>query len=153
MSKKEWLYAVLALVGGVFGGAAGNYLWSGAAAIAAQEPARIIAAQQLQLVDRAGKAHASLYLNGSGQPSFDLYDTNGKTRTGLGIDPDGNWGFKLLDTKGTLRITATINAEDIATFRLFDSQARMRALFGVDNSGEPALDFYTGDGRLLRELP
>jgi hypothetical protein len=151
--KRAWFYVVLALAGGVLGGLAGGKLSSTAVAIVIQAPPRTVTAQEVLLVDAKGNARAVLRLNEIGDPGLSLYDHRGKLRTALQISDNEGLGFQLFDSSGELRISLIINADQIPALRLFDSRRRPRALFGVDPEGEPALDFYSQDGKLLRELP
>jgi hypothetical protein len=153
MRRKEWLYAALALTGGVLGGLAGSELGSTARAGIAQTPQRTIAAQEILLVDGKGNMRGALSLNKDGDGGFSLYDHEGKLRTALDISDAEGLGFKFFDATGALRLSLIINGDQIPALRLFDSQHRPRALLGVDPEGEAALDFYAQDGKLLRELP
>jgi hypothetical protein len=152
-TKRVWLYAVLALTGGVLGGFASGRLNASAAATIAQVPQRIMAAQEILLVDAKGNTRGTLSLNKDGDAGLSLYDHQGKLRTAIQISEDEGLGFKLFDTTGALRISLIINADHIPALRLFDSQHHPRALLGVDPEGEAALDFYSQEGKLLRELP
>ena len=151
--KRELLYAVLALAGGVLGGLAGGKLSSTALATVPQAPPQTIAAQEVLLIDAKGNARAVLRLNETGDPGLSLYDHRGKLRTALQVSDEMGLGFQLFDTSGAVRISLIINADQIPALRLLDSRSRPRALFGVDPEGEPALDFYSQEGKLLRELP
>jgi hypothetical protein len=55
-TKREWLYAVLALTGGVLGALAGGRLRATVAASATQLPPRAIAAQEIRWCER-GRSH------------------------------------------------------------------------------------------------
>jgi hypothetical protein len=151
MKKQEWFYALLALAGGIIGGLAGSKLTSTAGA--AVVPQRTVAAQEILLIDAKGKTRGALSLNKEGNAGLSLYDHQGRLRTALDISDAEGLGFKLFDTTGTLRLSLIINPDKIPALRLFDSQRRPRALLGVDPEGEAALDFYSEEGKLLRELP
>jgi hypothetical protein len=154
MTRPQWLYAMLALTGGVLGGfASGKLTSSTAAATIAQVPQRTLAAQEILLVDAKGRTRGALSLSKDGDGGLSLYDHQGKLRTALAINQAEGLGLKLFDTTGALRLSLIINPDQIPAVRLFDSQHRPRALFGVDPEGEAALDFYSQEGRLLRELP
>src|SRR5271167_2233232 len=80
-TRVEWLYLVIALVGGIIGGAVSNRLTAAVPAVAAQvpgavaaTPAKAIAAQEITLVDAKGKPRAMLQLNDDGLPVFRMYD-------------------------------------------------------------------------------
>ena len=161
--RKEWWYASLALAAGLIGGIIGGR-WNNGAAAAAEPtraisaakpvaaPARLVAAQRIELVDAKGKTEAAIYTKDGG-PSFDLYDHTGRQRVGIFVGGDQSLGLRLYDGKGVERVAMTINSDGIPTLRIFDSRSTLRTLLGVDNEGEPALDFYSREGRILRELP
>jgi hypothetical protein len=152
MAGKSWLYLIVALAGGLIGGALANRL-AASAAVAADSPSKSVAAQQFILVDARGKPHASLHLNDDGLPVIQMYDLAGKTRIGIGFAKDGTVGLDLADRKGTDRILLSVSDDGIPALRLYDDAARPRMLLGVDSDGNSALDFYEHDGKLLRELP
>lgn len=153
MTRREWLYAVLALTGGVLGGLASGRLTSTAGASIAQVPQRTMAAQEILLVDAKGNTRGSMSLNKDGDAGLSLYDHQGKLRSALEVSDAEGLGFKLFDATGALRLSMVINTDQIPALRLFDSQRHLRALLGVDPEGEAALDFYSQEGKLLRELP
>lgn len=151
MHRKEWLYALLALIGGIVGGALGNRIWALRPAAAAEAAPRVITAQQFILVDSHGRKRATLW-DAQGGPSLELYDASGKMLGAFALVGD-NAGVRLDSAQGTVRALLSVNADNVSALRLYDTQGRPRTLLGVDNEGEPALDFYTENGKLLRELP
>jgi len=153
MTRKEWLYATLALIGGLAGGIAGSRLFGPGAAVAAETYPKSIAAQEFKLVDSKGKALLLLHSEPGGDPSCEFYDHAGKLRAGLAIDGDHELGFKLYDATGKARMTFTVGADGASTVRFYDAAGQARELMGVDNGGEPALMFYASDGKFLRQLP
>lgn len=153
MRRQECLYAVLALTGGIIGGFASSKMSSTAVASIAQISQPTIAAQQILLLDAKGNTRCALTLNKEGDPAFSMYDHGGKLRTALKVNDDEGVGFDLFDTTGALRISMSINSNQIPALRMFDAQHHQRALLGVDPEGEAALDFYSQEDKLLRELP
>lgn len=151
--NSQWLYVVVALAGGMLGGALTNRLAAALPALAADTPVKSLAAQQILLVDARGKTHASLHLNPEGMPVLQMYDLAGKNRVGIGFAKDGTVGMDLGDQKGIQRVLLGVTDDGVPTLRLYDDTARVRMLLGVDSQGNSALDFYEHDGKLLRELP
>ncbi len=150
--RRQWLYGVLALAGGVVGGFAGGRLGSKASAAGQLIPPSL-EAQEIVLVDGEHRRRGFFGVNKDGNAALSLYDHHGTLRTALEISGDEGLGFKLFDSSGRLRISMLINGYQIPAVRLFDAQRRPRALLGVDPEGEAALDFYSEEGKLLRELP
>jgi hypothetical protein len=153
MRRQEWWYALLALTAGVLGGVTSNKLISMAGAAVAPISQRTVAAQQILLVDAKGNTRGALNLSKDGDPGVSLYDRHGRLRTALEMSDADGLGLKLFDTTGALRLALTINIDQIPAVKLFDAQHHPRALMGVDPDGEAALDFYSQEGKLLRELP
>jgi hypothetical protein len=153
MIRREWLYAVLVLTGGVLGGYAGGRISSTAGATIVQPPQRTMTAQEIVLVDAKGEMRGTLEVNKEGDAGLSLFDHQGKLRTKLEISDTEGLAFKLFDPMGVVRLSLIINRDRIPALRLFDSQHRPRVLLGVDPEGEAALDFYSEEGKLLRELP
>lgn len=153
MRRRESLYALLVLIGGVIGGYASGKVGSTAGASVEQLPQRTLAAQEIRLVDAKGNMRGMLGVNKDGDPRISLFDSHGKLRTALEISDAQGLAFDLLDPTGTVRLSLIINIDRIPALRLFDSQHRPRVLLGVDPEGEAALDFYSEEGKLLRELP
>ena len=151
MGKKQWLYGLLVLAGGLAGGALANPLWQGAAAAAAQAP-KNIAAQEFTLVDENGKPRASLG-NKDGHTAFQIFGRDGHPRAEIDVDPNGAPAIALFDTDHKLRITVAVSSEAIPTVKLYDKNEEPRALIGVDDEGEPGMEFYGTGGKLMRELP
>ena len=128
MTRKEWLYATLALIGGLVGGIAGSRLFGPGAAVAAETYPKSIAAQEFKLVDHDGKARVSLHSDPGGDPSFEFYDHAGKLRAGLAIDGDQELGFKLYDPAGKVRIVFAVATDGASTVRMFDAAGQAREL-------------------------
>ena len=149
----SWLYVLVALVGGLIGGALANRLAAAMPALAADNPAKSLAAQEILLVDAKGKPHASLHLNKDGLPLFQMYDAEGKTRIGIGFAKEGAFGLEFADKKGAERVLLSVNDDGVPALRLYDDTAGQRILVGLDLQGDSAIDFYDHEGKLLRELP
>jgi hypothetical protein len=155
IADKSCLYVIVALIGGLIGGAFANRLAAAIPALAADSPApaKSLAAQEIVLVDAKGKPQASLHLNGDGLPVLTMYDGAGKSRIGIGFAKDGTVGVDINDKKGAQRALLSVNDDDIPALRLYDGTATPRVLLGVDIEGDSAVDFYDHDGKVLRELP
>ena len=153
MTRRQWLYAVLVLTGGVLGGYASGKISSTAGATIVQLPQRTMTAQEIVLVDAKGDMRGTLGVNKDGNAGLSLFDHHGKLRTALEISDTEGLAFKLFDPTGAVRLSLIVNNDRVPALRLFDSQQRPRVLLGVDPEGEAALDFYSEEGKLLRELP
>jgi hypothetical protein len=151
--KKEWFYASLALAAGIAGGMVGGRLNLDGVGVAAEAAPKSLAAQQILLIGPNGKVRAALRMTKGGEPSLEFYDHAGQMRLALDIGADENPGLRLYDMKRALRLEVGINSDNVPALKVFDDQSRPRALLGVDADGEAGMNFYSGDGRILRELP
>lgn len=85
-----WLITLLSLSGGMFGGFLAGWLDKGDRATAAEspQPAKLIAAEEVRLVDREGRTRARLGLDANDVVGFYVLDREGKERARLGIFDD-----------------------------------------------------------------
>ncbi len=149
----KWTFLMVALLGGIAGGAIGSRWLAPRPAIASDTAPKSLAAQEILLVDAHGRTHAALRLDSDFEPVLQMYGHSGKSRVALGFGKERNLGLLFTDDAGVTRVIIGVTNDDVPAVRLFDQHGRQRALFGVDSGGESALDFYDGNGRLLRELP
>jgi hypothetical protein len=171
MNKTLWLYGVLVFVGGLIGGALTNTVCRariGAAApsnspsaaaapasspSAAVAPRQVVTASEFVVLDAAGKARARIDVNNDGQAGLAMYDRDNHPRAQIVVDNLGAPSVRLYDTSNKLRLSLEVSTDGIPTVRLMDTSNQARELLGVDAEGEAGLNFYAGDGKLLRELP
>ncbi len=160
MRKTQWLYGLLVFAGGLAGGAVSGGLWhpSSAAADApkgalAAQVQRVVTANEFVLDDAAGKPRARITVGKDGETIFAMYDRDQHLRAEMLVSSQGVPQLQLYDTANKLRIALDISTDGVPTVRLMDRDNVPRALFGVDGDGEPGLNFYSKDGKLMRELP
>src|SRR5665213_3822365 len=152
-ARKEWLFLVVALVGGMIGGAFASRFALPTRSFASDTPVKSIAAQEILLVDAKGKTHASLHLNPDGFPVLNMFDGADKNPLRIGFGKGGIVGMDLADPKGTQRVLLSVGGDGVPALRFFDDLGRLRLLTGIDGQGDPSLEFYDHDGKLMRELP
>lgn len=144
---------LVALLGGLVGGTASGWFFHARAAAAAEPSPRTVIGQKFALVDQRGKERALLYMTAGGEPSLAFYGNDGKQQMVLGLGAKGEPALALYDAKGVERGSFAVQSDGVTALRIRDASMTPRTLLGVDMSGEPALDFYGRDGKLLRELP
>jgi hypothetical protein len=161
MKKSQWFYGLLVFAGGLAGGIiAGELPHTPLARAAFAAPGagpaleqRVVTASEFVLADAAGKSRARISVNKQGGAAFAMYGPRGHLRAQILVAADGSPGIHLYGTANKLRIALDVSSDDVPTVRLMDKSGVPRALFGVDTDGEPGLNFYSGDGRLMRQLP
>jgi hypothetical protein len=169
MKNTLWLYGVLVFAGGLIGGALTNGMCrqrtvAAGPAVANNDTkdtrtarpaaaARIVTASKFVVLDAAGKPRAKIEVNDADQANFAIFDRDSHLRAQIIVDKQGVPSVLLYDTSNKLRISLEVSRDGIPAVRMMDDGSHARGLFGVDASGDAALDFYAKDGRVLRELP
>lgn len=175
--RRHWLYASLALVGGIFGGALSGHLFPPeGVADAAARAARVIRAEKFVLVDHdgtergviqvtsrgvaevslddnRGRARGEFRVGGDGVAAIGFNDQNGAKRVILGATPAGRNGLAIFGNNGR-QIAGFTGAEDNqSSVTLYDpANGRARVGLGVAANGEPALVLFDQKGRDRAEL-
>jgi hypothetical protein len=179
--RRQWLYAILALVGGVFGGALSGHLFpprdaDAAAGRLARTHAGVVKATKFVLVDRDGNERgvfevnsrdvADIALNdGSGRLRSELhvgaddggaigfYDENGDKRVMLGETTNGRNGLAIYGSGGRQMAGFTVNNDNQSSVTLYDpANGFARVGLGVASTGEPALVLFDQSGRDRAEM-
>jgi hypothetical protein len=173
--RKYWLYAILALVGGGFGGALSGHLFPREAEAAARA-AREIKAEKFVLVDhdgnergvievsstgvagvsledQTGRQRSVLRVGTDGGAAIGFYDQNGAKRVIVGETPNGRDGLAIYGTSGRQISGFTVADDDASSVTLYDpTTGRARVGLGVSAKGEPALVLFDQSGRVRAEL-
>jgi hypothetical protein len=147
--KSTFFAGVLAgAIGGTIGAYALNHL-STAAAIAAQ-PADVIAASRIRLVDAGGKTRAEMAISADGGPALFFYDSAGRNRMVLGL-------YSTAEREAPSVVLNDPEQHAAGIFRLFGAhdtpvvvlknQGRDRSIYGLNAATmEPFLTNYAGSG-------
>ncbi|HEY2676590.1 MAG TPA: hypothetical protein VGI65_06440 [Steroidobacteraceae bacterium] len=153
---------VAGLLSGFIGGIAGAFLLlhlgvgtqrgPGTAPLRAGSAAeRTVIAQQIQLIDAAGRTRAQLAMAPDGAPGLFFYDTKGRNRLVLGLyaPTESEYPFVVLNDT---------NQKAAGIFRLFGAnetpvvvlknKAADRSILGLNpDSTDPFLVYYSRDGK------
>jgi len=169
-SRRNWLYAILALTGGFIGGIVATQVAPGIA-IAARHP-RSISAERFVLVDEKGTQRGVMQVTSRGAADIQLTDASGRYRAQFRVTADGAAGVSFLDQNGARRVavgeipqgpngiaiyssngrrqlaTLAVSAKDEANLTLYDpASGRARAGLGVSTDGQPALVLFDQNGK------
>jgi len=104
-----------------------------------------VCARRFVLVDSRGRPRAALGMVG-GDVALCLYDQNGRRRITLGVVKEGP-ALALQDVRVTVAL-----AKDIPLVTFSDWRGKLRVVLGL-SEGEPTLQIYDRNGRLIRTVP
>jgi hypothetical protein len=174
-NRQNWLYAVLALTGGMIGGTLAAEL-APTVAMAARQM-HTVRAQEFELVDKEGNQRGVMQVNSRGTADLELMDGSGRDRAEFRVSKDGNAAVAFFDQDGNRRVlvgaagtgrngvgiygangrqlASLAAAEDTneSNLTLYDpTTGRARVGLGVTNSGAPALVLFDDKGRDRLEL-
>jgi hypothetical protein len=172
--RRHWLYASLALAGGIFGGALSGHVFPRDAEASAQA-ARELKAQKFLLVDSGGNQRGAFEVadgtaavtldDQSGRPrgqfrvgpdgggAVAFYDQNGVKRVALGESPTGRNGVAMYGNKGRQMASLTVADDNSSSVTLYDPDTgRARLGLGVTATGEPALVLFDENGHDRAEI-
>jgi hypothetical protein len=123
-SQSGWMLT-LALIAGLAGGAAFQWLFTERPAFAEKTPLheKVLKAEKFELVDEGGHEHASLAIGADGTPSMVLYDVDHSVRLVVELMAKGNARVFFSDQNGKIRhVLGT--AEDGSPFIQFRDRER-----------------------------
>lgn len=174
-NRTHWIYALLALTGGIIGGAlSGQFVARDAEASA--RAARVLKAEKFVLVARDGTERGVIEVNSRGVASVALNDQKGRRRgefrvgadSGgavgffgqdgnrrviVGETPNGRDGVAIYAANGRQMAGFTVAKDNQSSVTLYDpASGRARVGLGVASSGIPALVLFDEKGRDRAEL-
>jgi hypothetical protein len=172
--RKHWLYATLALVGGILGGALSGHLFPREAEASARA-ARELRAEKFVLVDRDGTERGVIGVNsrgfavvglndqsgrlrselrvGENGSALGFYDQKGNKRVIIGDTPTGRDGLAIYSSGGRQMAGFTVADDNQSSVTLYDpANGRARVGLGVAANGIPALVLFDQNGRDRAEL-
>lgn len=111
MAERYGVVLGLCLAAALVGGVIGRWIGQTAAVPAQENPAatKILAAQEVRLVDSAGRVRAALAFSSSGQPSLDFKDENDIARVSLSISDET--GVAVRDVDGKTRLVLSVDQD------------------------------------------
>jgi hypothetical protein len=176
---RHWLYGVLALTGGILGGAiASRVMPADGLALASSHgmhSMKEVKAQKFVLEDTDGTDRGIIQVNSRGFATVELDDASGRDRAEFRVASEGNSSITFYDENGAKRVQLgsspgrdglalyASSGRQLATFTAADDNQSSVTLYdpnhgvariglGVAASGEPALALYDENGRDRAEL-
>jgi hypothetical protein len=169
--RHSWLYVLIVALSGFAGGLSAAQFTSASALAARHHDARVVTAEEFDLVDQSGNKRAMLYVTPRGVANlamFDgegndraefrvardgssllgFYDTNGTRRVVVGQSPSGPNGIAIYDNEGRPFATLSVKHNEHGSLTLYDpNTGQPRAGLGVASGGAPALVLFDKQGR------
>lgn len=145
MEKRQYIFTlVLALIAGAIGGAlSSKVLWRGAERPEDLELKKVVVANEIHLVDHAGKARWVLAFSKEGEPSVTFVNRDGWAPMAMGVNRNGFPFFNMIlqPLKG-----------GGPSLTLMDSRMKNRAVLGLWEDGEPYLTLLDRNGQVRATL-
>jgi hypothetical protein len=176
-NMRHWLYGVLALAGGIMGGAiASRVAPAEGLALASPHTARVIRAEKFVLVGPDGTERGAIKVTARGIADVELNDGQGRDRAEFRVGADGTSAVSFYDEQGVRRIVLgntptgrdglvifAPSGRQLASFAAADDNQSSVTLYdpntgvarvglGVAANGEPALALFDQKGHDRAEL-
>lgn len=177
---RHWLYGILALTGGILGGAIASRLAPAEGLARASSHGmhsmKEVKAQKfvledsdgtdrgiiqvnsrgfagIELDDASGRDRAEFHVSSEGTASITFYDADGSKRVQLGSTPEGRDGLAIFASGGRQLASFSVSEDNQSSVTLYDPNTGVaRVGLGVATSGEPALALYDENGHDRAEL-
>ena len=145
MEKKQYIFilALALIAGAIGGGVAGKVFWRRAQAPEDLELKKVIVANEIHLVDHAGKARWVLAFSKEGEPSVTFVNKEGWAPMAMGVNRNG---FPFLN------MILQPHKGGGPSLTLMDSKMKNRAVLGLWEDGEPYLTLLDRNGQARATL-
>ena len=149
--RSQWLYAILALVGGVFGGALSGQLFPhDAEAAPSHRVARVMAAHgagvlkatKFVLVGRDGTERGVIDVNSLGVAEVALNDEQGRRRGEFRVGADGGNSIGFYDENGNRRVTLGETPSGRNGMAIYGTSGRQMAGLTVSDDNQSSITLY-----------
>lgn len=169
--RPNWLYVGIVALGGLAGGLMAAQFTPASALASRHHDARVVTAEEFDLVDQSGNKRAMLHvtprgmanlamLDGEGNDRAEFrvardgssllgfYDSNGTRRVVVGQSSSGANGIAIYDNEGHPFATLSVRRNEHRSLTLYDPNTGLpRAGVGIASGGEPALVLFDKQGR------
>lgn len=143
---------IIALLGGVLGGAGVQWLMAGPSAVAQPDssPAEVLAAREFRLVTSDGRLRGHLFLWDGQRPMLVLGDDHCSARVTVGVtEQDGHPTVVLHDEDCRRRAALDLVPDGLPELTFRDETDVPRARLHLLKDGSPILQLFDPQGRTL----
>jgi hypothetical protein len=148
MKRRNWLYASLALAGGLLGGMMAIEL-APSAALAARH-SRTVTAEEFVLVSKGGTRRASLGVSAREGAELAMNDSSGHERADFRVTEDGTAQLNFFDQKGIRRVLVGETPKGRNGVAIYSGSGRQIAVLSVAEDNEASLTLYDSDSGRAR---
>jgi hypothetical protein len=151
---RHWLYGILALTGGILGGAiASRIVPAEGLALASthhMHNMKEVRAQKFVLVDNDGAERGMIHMTPRGFADIELYDASGRDRAEFRVGSEGTASLTFYDADGSKRVQLASVPEGRDGLALFASGGRQLASFSVANDNQSSVTLYDPNTGMAR---
>ncbi|HTT77857.1 MAG TPA: hypothetical protein VMF50_17980 [Candidatus Binataceae bacterium] len=150
---RHWLYGLLALTGGILGGAiASRVAAPEGLALAATHgmSMREIRAQKFVLVGSDGTERGLIRVTSRGMSDIELDDANGRDRAEFRVAGDGGASVTFYDEQGSRRVQLESTPQGRDGLALFAAGGRQLATFSVAEDNQTSVTLYDPNNGVAR---
>src|SRR5260221_6428771 len=127
--RNHLVYASLALVGGIFGGAVSGHWFPPTGADAAVHASRALRAEKFVLVDHDGKERGVFDVNKLGEAQIALMDDSGRSRAEFQVGGNGAGAIAFYDQHGNKRVVLGASPSERNGLGIYSKSGRQIAGF------------------------
>jgi hypothetical protein len=150
LNRRTWFYAVIVAAGGFAGGVLAVQLTPRDALAARHHNARVLTAEEFDLVDSGGHKRAMLHVTPRGMANLVMLDGDGNDRAEFRVARDGSSLIGFYDGKGTRRVVVGQSASGPNGIAIYDDEGRQLATLSVSRSEQASLTLYDPNTGLAR---
>ncbi len=152
-NRKSWLTVIVALIGGLIGGAAATILGaSNAFALRHGHHARTVEAEKFVLLGPNGDQRGVMRVSDKGTAALYFVDADGKERAEFRVAADGRSSVGFYDNTGRRRVIVGegVGAGDQSGIGVFSADGAQIASLSSLNEGQVSLTLYDSKTGLAR---
>jgi hypothetical protein len=149
-SRRNWVYALIVASGGFAGGLIAGQFTPGNALASRHHNARVVTAEEFDLVDGSGNKRAMLHVTPRGMANLMMLDGDGNDRAEFRVERDGSSLLGFYDGKGTRRVVVGQSSAGPNGIAIYDGEGRQLATLSVSRAEQGSLTLYDPNTGLAR---
>lgn len=151
---RHWLYGILALTGGILGGAIASRVAPvegiALASTHGMHTMREVRAQKFVLEDSDGTERGIIQVNSRGFADVELDDASGRDRAEFRVASEGSSSITFYDEKGAKRVQLGSSPAGRDGLALFSASGRQLASFAATDDNQSSVTLYDPNNGVAR---